>query len=67
MIAKQPPGPMTAQTNEFYERLHQAMNEVPEIDPRDLGKHSQWGIDASGKPVIVDYGFTRGMKTGVMK
>lgn len=55
----------TPEAQEFYERLNQVMREVPKVDPRDLGKASQWGLDTSGKPVLIDYGFLKGMPLGL--
>lgn len=51
------PDPGNARATEFYNRLRQVMSDVPELDARDLAKHSQWGLDRDGKPVLIDYGF----------
>lgn len=55
----------TAPAQELQERMRRALSEVPEIDYRDVGKSSQWGLDKRGRPVLIDYGFLKGMPMAV--
>jgi len=54
----------TAEAQELQERIRQVLSDVPELDHRDIGKGSQWALDKTGKPVLVDYGFLKGMPLG---
>ena len=65
VMAEQPPAGMTPQAQEFWDRLQQLLNDVPELDPRDLGKHQQWGIDKHGRIVCIDYGVLKGMPIAI--
>lgn len=65
MVDGKMPQPPTPQAEEFYNRIQQVMKDVPELDKRDLGKASQWGLDAQGRPLLLDYGFTKLMPLSV--
>lgn len=55
----------TAESQELQERMRRAFQEAPELDYRDVGKPSQWALDKRGKPVLIDYGFLKGMPLAV--
>lgn len=55
----------TAESQELQERMRQALQEAPIVDYQDVGKASQWGLDKRGKPVLIDYGFLKGMPLAV--
>jgi hypothetical protein len=65
VVAQQSPVCMTPQAREFWERLQQLLKDVPALDPRDLGKYQQWGLDKRGLIVCIDYGFLKGMPSGI--
>lgn len=55
----------SAEGQELQERMRRAFEEAPELDYRDVGKATQWGLDKRGKPVLIDYGFLKGMPLAV--
>ena len=55
----------TEPAQELQERMRRAFQEAPELDYRDVGKPSQWALDKRGKPVLIDYGFLKGMPLAI--
>ncbi len=49
--------PLTPAGEAFEGRLRQVLSDVPELDARDIGKASQWGINPQGELVLLDYGY----------
>lgn len=65
VMAEQPPAGLTPQAQEFWDRLQQLLKDVPELDPRDLGKYPQWALDKHGRIVCIDYGVLKGMPIAI--
>lgn len=54
----------TAEAQELQDRVRQVLSDLPELDRRDIGKPGQWGLNTKGEPVLLDYGFLKGMPLG---